>query len=153
LDAITGLALAAAVTLWWLGRTRLALEDGSDPGRSAADALHALLLVRGMAVGMAGVRVGASLGWRPGAVASLVLIAPSWPLLVLAWCASTTPLWRVALAESLLVAAALVLPAVGSGLRRAMPRADLAAAMGTALGAALVAFMWFARGWSALPLP
>ena len=152
-DEIAGLALAAAITLWWLGRTRLALEDGSDPAGSATDALHALLLVRGMAVGVAGVRVGASLGWGSGAAASLGLVAPSWPLLVLAWSASTTPLWRVALAESMLLAAALVLPAVGSGLRRVIPRADLAATMGTALGAALAAFLWFARGWPALPLP
>ena len=39
LDAMTGLALAAAVAVWWLGSTRLALDHGSDASRCADDAL------------------------------------------------------------------------------------------------------------------
>ena len=45
LAAMTGLALAAAIAVWWLGSTRLALDHGADAGRSGADALHALLLI------------------------------------------------------------------------------------------------------------
>ena len=86
---MTGLALAAAVALWWLGSSRLALDHGSDPSRSAADALHALLLVRAIVLAMLSLRESTARGWRAGAAAALTLIAPSWPVVVLAWSAST----------------------------------------------------------------
>ena len=152
LAALSGLALAAAGALWWLGSTRLALDHGSDASRSAADALNALWLVRGMALVLLCGRVGASRGWRPGVAAGLGLIAPSWPVVTLAWSASTTPLMQALLAELVLLAAALALPLIGQGLRRALPKAELADAIGTLVGAALAASLWFTRGLWTLPL-
>lgn len=146
LAAVTGLALTAAVAAWWLGSTHLALDQGSDASRSAADALQALWLVRGMAVALLSVRGGAVRGWQHAAQAAVGLIAPAWPLLVLLWSASTLSLAQVALMESLLLAAALVLPLLGLGLRRALKQTALADVAATGVGAALLAALWFARG-------
>ena len=128
--AMTGLALAVAVAAWWLTSTRLALDHGTDAGRSAADALNALWLVRGMALAMLGVRAGALHGWRRGATAGLGLIAPSWPLVALAWSASATSLTQVALAELLLLAGSVALPLIGLFLRRSLRSAELAVSGG-----------------------
>lgn len=151
LAAMAGLALAAAIALWWLGSTRLAMAHGSDASRSASDALQTLWLVRGMALAMLSVRVGALRGWRPGSAAALGLVVPSWPLVVLAWSASTAPWTHVALAEFLLLAACLALPPIGLGLRRALRQAELADVVGTAVGTALAASVWLARSLWILP--
>ncbi|MDO9074392.1 MAG: hypothetical protein Q7U73_14115 [Rubrivivax sp.] len=152
LAALSGLALTAAVALWWLGSTRLALDDGSDASRPAADTLITLWLVRGMALALLAVRAGALRGWRAGAVAALGLIAPCWPLVVLAWSASAAPLAQVALAEAMLLAAGVALPLLGGGLRRALRRVELAEILGTAVGAALAATLWFTRSLWTLPV-
>ena len=150
--AFSGLALAAAAALWWLGSTRLALDDGSDASPRAADALVALWLVRGMALALLSLRAGALRGWRAGAAQSLGLIAPSWPLVVLAWSASTAALTQVALVEGLLLVAGAALPWVGHGLRRVLRRVDLAEATATTLGVALAAALWYLRSlWSLQP--
>lgn len=146
LDSMTGLALAAAIALWWVGSTRLALDHGSDAGRCADDAQQALLLVRVMVLATLSVRVGALRGWRPGVTAGLGLIAPSWPLVVLAWSAGTKSLTHVALTEILLLAASAALPLVGLGLHRLLRKATLAVLAGTVLGTALAASAWVARG-------
>lgn len=151
LAVLTGLALAAAVTLWWLGSSRLDIEDGSDTSRTAVHALQALWLARGMALALLGVRVGAGQGWRPGAAATLGLIAPAWPLMVLAWSASTTPLAPVLLTELALLAAGLGLPLVGVGLRRMLPNAEHADAAATAAGTLLAATVWLTRDLWTLP--
>ncbi len=153
LAAMTGLAFAAAAALWWLGSTRLALDKGADASRPAADALQALWLVRGTALAMLGLRVGATRGWRAGAEAALGLIAPAWPVVVLVWSASTAAWTQVALAECLLLASGVVLPLLGQGLRFALRRVDLAETTATAVGAALAAAVWLARGLWTLPLP
>jgi len=153
LAAMTGLALAAAIAVWWLGSSRLALDHGTDAGRSASDALNALLLVRGTALPILGVRVGALRGWRPGVTAALGLIAPSWPVVVLAWSASSTSLTQVALAELLLLAGSAALPLIGLGLRHSLRHAELAVVMGTAVGTALAALAWVTRGSWCMPLP
>ena len=46
--AMTGLALAAAFAVWWLGSVRLAIDRGADAGRSSADALQIVWLVRAL---------------------------------------------------------------------------------------------------------
>lgn len=153
LAAMTGLALAAATAAWWLGSTRLALDHGADGGRSGVQALHALLLVRGTALAMLGVRVGAAHGWRAGATAGLTLIATSWPVVALAWSASATSLVHVALAEFLLLAGSAALPLIGSGLRRALRNAELAVVAGTGIGAAAAASVWVMCAASCMPLP
>jgi hypothetical protein len=150
LDALTGLALAAAVALWWLGSTRLAIDHGSDTSRSAASALRVLWVVRGMAVAILAVRLGALRGWRPGAAAALAVIAPSWPVVVLAWAASSAPWTTIAAAECALLAAGLALPLIGAGLRRMLRSPELTDLLATALGATLGAALWFAQGlWTA----
>jgi len=153
LAAMTGLALAAAIAVWWLGSTRLALDHGTDAGRCADDALDALLLVRGTALAMLSVRVGALRGWRPGVAAGLGLIAPSWPVVVLAWSAGTRSVTHVALAEVVLLAGSIVLPLIGLGLHRLLQKAELAVIAGTVLGAALAASAWVTRGFWSMPSP
>lgn len=153
LDAMTGLVLAAAIAVWWLGSTRLALEHGSDTGRSADDALQALLIVRVMALAMVSVRVGALRGWRPGVTAGLALIAPSWPLVVLAWSAGTWSVMHAALAEIVLLTGSVALPPIGLGLHRLLQKAELAVVTGTVLGIALAASAWVTRGLWSMPSP
>jgi hypothetical protein len=146
LAAITGLALAAAIALWWLGSTRLALDQASDASRPATDTLNALGLVRGMVLAILGVRVGASCGWRAGVAAAMLLVAPSWPVLALAWSASAAPWTQLALTELLLLSACVALPLLGHGLSRALRQAELVEVIGTGVGAALAASVWLTRG-------
>ena len=153
LDAMTGLALAAAIAVWWIGSTRLALDHGSDASRCADDALQALLLVRVTALAMVGVRIGALRGWPAGVIAGIGLIAPSWPVVVLAWSAGTRLATHVALAEVLLLAGSVALPLVGLGLHRLLQKAELAVVSGTILGIALAASAWATRGQWYLPSP
>lgn len=141
--AMSGLALAAACAVWWLGSVRLAIDRGADSGRSSAEALQMLWLVRASFVPVLALRVGALRGWAAGAVVSLAIVAPSWPVVVMAWSASTASLAQSALAELLLVAAATALPLVGLGLRRVLPRAGLLEPIATGIGVALAAAVWF----------
>jgi hypothetical protein len=151
--AMTGLVLAVAIAVWWMGSTRLALDHGTDAGRSAADALNALWLVRGMALAILSVRAGALYGWRRGAKAGLGLISLSWPLVALAWSASATSLTQVMLAELLLLVGSAALPLIGLFLRRSLRRVELAVMAGTGVGTALAAALWVASGPAYLPWP
>ena len=153
LDALIGLALALAIAVWWLGSTRLALDHGSDASRCADEALQALLLVRVMALALVSVRVGALRGWRPGVAAGLGLIAPSWPVVVLAWSAGTWPVTQAASAEVLLLAGSAALPLAGLGLHRLLHKTELAVVTGTVLGVALAASAWAMRGLWYMPSP
>ena len=150
--AIGGVVLAAAAALWWMGSTRLSLDDGSDASHRAVGMLVALWLARGMALALLSLRAGALHGWRSGTTQALGLIAPSWPLLVLAWSASTVSLAQLALAEGLLLVAAVVLPLVGHGVGRVLRQMELAEATATALGTALAAALWYLRGPWSLPV-
>ena len=143
--ALSGLAAAAALAVWWLGSTRLAIDRGADAGRTSEDVLHVAWLLRALVVPTLAVRVAALGGWRAGAGAALTMVVPSWPVLVLAWAASAAPLWQVALAEGLLVGAALALPMAGRGLRRALPRVDAVEPVATAIGLLLAAAAWIAH--------
>lgn len=151
--AITGLALAAATAVWWLGSTRLALDHGTDADHNAIAALNALLLVRGTLLAMLCVRLGAVRGWRPGVIAGLGLIAPSWPLVALAWSASTAPLKHLVLAEFLLLAGCAALPLIGLGLCRSLRQAELAVIVGTGAATAFAASMWVTFDSWSVPLP
>ncbi len=151
--AITGLALAAAIAVWWLGGTRVALEHGTDAGRNAADALNTLWLVRGMALAMLAARAGALYGWRRGAKTGLALISPAWPLVALAWSASAASSTQIALAELLLLAGSAALPLIGLFLRRSLRRVEFAVIAATGVGAALAAALWVASGSAYIPLP
>ena len=149
--AMSGLGLAAVVAVWWLGSARLAIDHGADAARSSAEALQMAWLVRALLVSMVGVRIGALRGWRDGAAASIAVVAPSWPVVAMAWSASAAPLTQTILAESFLVIEALVLPLVGHGLRRVLPRSEVAEPIASALGVALAAALWLIRDRWAFP--
>jgi hypothetical protein len=84
--------------------------------------------------------------------AALGLAVPAWPVVVLAWSASTTPVLSVALAEGALLAASAALPWAGQQLRHFLRQADVAQVAATGLGLALAAGLWVARGvWLLLP--
>ena len=149
---LAGLAMAAVVAAWWLGATRLALDQGMDAADSASAALQALLLARGMSLAVLGVRTGARREWRPAAAASLGLIVPAWPVILLAWSASTVPVTPIVLTEVLLLAGCCGLPMIGRRLRRWLRSADLAVAAGTVTGVALAAGIWLTHAFSIAPL-
>jgi hypothetical protein len=142
----TGIALAAAIALWWLGSTRLAIERGGDGARAAAEALYALFAVRGIALAVFSVRAAALAGWRDGVATGLAVIAPSWPIVLLAWSASTVAGGRVVLAEALLGIAVVALPSVGLALRRSLAAIEHLLAFATALAVVLAASVWLAHG-------
>lgn len=145
LAAMSGLAVAAALAVWWLGSTRLAIDRGADAGRTSEDVLQVAWLLRALVVPTLAVRVAALGGWRAGAGTALAMVVPTWPVLALAWAASAAPLWQVAFAEGLLVGAALLLPMVGRGLRRVLPRGETVEPVATAVGIVLAAAAWFAH--------
>lgn len=146
LAALSGLALAAVLAAWWLGSTRLAIDRGADPGRNSTEILQMAWLARAMLVPALTVRVGALRGWRAGASSALALVVPSWPVVALAGSASAVPPWALALAEGLLIVGAIVAPAIGLGLRRVVPRADVADALASLIGVVLAASVTFAYG-------
>jgi hypothetical protein len=100
---------------------------------------------------MLGVRAGAIHRWAAGVQDALGVVAPPWPLVALAWSASSVALSQAALAEALLVGASVALPALGSMLQRALRRAGVAAIAATWLGAALAAALWAASGSALMP--
>ena len=151
LAAMSGLGLAAAFAVWWLGSARLAIDHGADASRSSAEALHIAWLVRALLVPVLGVRIGALRGWRAGAAASLAIVAPSWPVVVLAWSASAVPLAQVVFAEGFLLVAVLVTAFAGHGLRRVVARPELAEPVASAIGVALAAALWLGHDRWALP--
>jgi hypothetical protein len=145
---VIGWLLALVMAVWWLGSTRLALDRGTDAARSAGDALYALFLIRAMTLTLLSVRMSAARGWRPAVATGLGLVAPSWPVVLLAWSASTVPLAGVVLGEVVLLTGSLALPVIGAGLRRALRNVELAVPAGTALGVALSAAVWLSqRSW------
>jgi hypothetical protein len=149
--AVCGLACAAAVALWWLFSSRLALAQGADARRCSAEALQALWLVRMLALALSGPRVAALQGWQAGVANGLGLVSPAWPVVVLAWSASTLPVAAVAGSELLLLlgVAALALP--GWALRRAALRPALVEPAATLLAVAAAGALWAARGlWTPL---
>lgn len=150
LSGLCGLTLAAAAAFWWLGSTRLALRDGADASRSAADALVLAWFIRACTVALLGMRLGALRGWRCGAAEALAISAPAWPVSTLAWAASSVPASTLALAELLLLGAGLLLPWIGQRLAAVLRHGDFADALALFLGSALAAALWFGRGaWRA----
>ncbi len=143
--ALAGWALAAAVALWWLSGSALALERGADAARYAGQAAAAGLLARALALLLLGLRVGAVHGGRAGSVTLLLLTAPSWPVSLLTWMAGTAPPWPTLGAEAALVAGALLLPRAGAWIARARSLAGHAEAVATFAGVALAAAGWALR--------
>jgi hypothetical protein len=153
LSMLLGLALTAVTSTWWLASTRLALEQGTETAVPAGLALLALLNVRAMTLAVLGLHVGTLHGWRHGAATSLLLVAAPWPLVLLAWSASEVPLTRLACGEVALVAACVMLPAVGHGLSRWFARIESAMVASTSVGVAIAAAVWASRTLWAMPAP
>ena len=149
---IVGLIAALLTAVWWLGSTRLVLDRGTDPARAAADALHALLLVRAMALAVLTLRTAALRGARSAMSMGVGLIAPSWPVVLLAWSASTVAFSNVLAAEALLVAECVAVALIGAALRRLFSNAELALVAGSALGILIAAAIWAAPGLQAVLL-
>ena len=148
---LTGLAISTVIACWWLGSTRLALDDRSDPSHAAADALMLAWLVRGITLAMLSLRGGALRGWRAGLAEALVLVSPSWPVLVFAWSASTVPWRHAALVELLLITSGGALALIGQRLGAAMKRSEFADVVVMTLGVALAAALWLSRSSWASP--
>lgn len=148
--ALSGWTLAAALAIWWLAGSALALERGADAGRLAAQAGAAGLLARALALLLLGLRVGAVHGAREGGLTMLLLAAPSWPVSLLAWMAGPGPLRTLLLGEAALLLAALSLPWVGAHLARSRALEGHADTVATLLGVALAATLWALR--AQLPL-
>ena len=151
LAAIGGLGLAVALAAWWLGSARLAIDHGADAARSSAEALHIAWVVRALLLPVLGLRIGALRGWRAGAVSSLAVVAPSWPVVAMAWSASTAPLAQVALAELFLLAETMAMPLLGVGLRRVVRRSELVEPIASVVAVALAAVFWLGHDRWAFP--
>jgi hypothetical protein len=148
--ALGGLALTAALALWWLGSTRLALIQSADAARPSAQVLQALFVLRALALALWGPRVAAAGGARAGWQATLALVVPAWPLVVLAGSASVLSPWTLLLAEAALLAAAGLLPVLGHALRHLPGTSDRAELAATTAGVLLAAALWSSRGlWAA----
>lgn len=144
--ALAGLALSGMVAAWWLGGSRLAIDQGSDASRVSGQALQALWLARGTLIALWSVRLGALHGWPAAAQAGALLSAPAWPIVALSWSASTVPGWPVWHGELLLLIGAAALSALGSGLRHLLPGARATEIAATTAGAALAGTLWWAGG-------
>lgn len=149
--ALSGIGLAAALAVWWLGSARLAIEHGADAARGSADALRVAWLLRALLVPVLGVRIAALFGWRAGTVSSLAIVAPSWPVVAMAWAASAVSPVQLVLAEAFLLVEALVSPLVGRTLRRIVPRPEIAEPLASAIGVALAAALWLCHDRLSLP--
>lgn len=151
LGAMIGLVVTGSFATWWLGNSMLALEQGLDTTAAAAAALQGLLVARAMVLSPFALRLGASRGWRRATAHTAALVAAPWPLLLLAWSASSVPARDAMMAEIVLLACGGALAVAGSGLRRLLRSLDAAAMLGTTLGAALGAGLWYTRSqWSTL---
>ena len=152
LGVALGLALTAVTAAWWLASTRLALSQGIDTAGTAALALEAVWLARAMALPLVALRLGALRGWGSAAASCATLVATPWPLLLLAWSASTVPPHEAVIREIILLAASLLLPLLGHALSRVLRSAQLAVVVGTAIGTLLAASVWISRTlWSWSP--
>ncbi len=152
LAALTGLAISAAIACWWLGSSRLALDDRSDTGRAAADALMLTGLVRAIALSMLSLRGGVLRGWRQGSTEALALVSPSWPLVALAWSASTVPWSHAVLMELVLCAIGGVLALIGERVGTAIKQKEVADSLAVTIGVALAVTLWMTRSFWVPPL-
>lgn len=123
-----GLALAAAVAVWWLGSAAIALRSASPVAPVARDLLIALLTVRALAIAVTGVEVGRSASWREASGALALVAAAGWPLVLVGQWASDVPPWPVVVAEIGLLGLAAAMAALGGAvaavlgkMRRAPP--------------------------------
>jgi hypothetical protein len=145
IGVLLGLALAAAVAVWWLAATRIALAAGTDASVLAAQALLVLSLARPMLVSVLGLRSASFGGVAEGIRASVPVVAVAWPVVALAWLASAESLARTLLVEAALIACAVAVPLAGSLLARLTGRRAWTGALATCIGVALACVAWMLR--------
>ena len=146
LGMLLGLLLALPVGAWWLVATRVALGGGGATAPLAAQALFVLSAARPMLVSMVGLRTAALGGFQDGARTALPMVLAAWPLLALAWLASTASLSRVLAVEAALLLHALLVALLGHGLRHALRDLRWTVPLATILGIALAAGAWLLAG-------
>jgi len=144
--ALIGLLLVGAAGTWWLASSRLALDHARDPARAAVDALQALVIVRGIGIGFVTARLGATGPWPQAVRAGILIVLTGWPVVLLAWSASTVAIADVVLAEIILLVATVMLASVGKGLR-VIARTELAEVFGTFAGVAFATAVWLVPFW------
>jgi hypothetical protein len=137
-----GITLAMAVATWWLGASRVAIEAGRDTATFATQALFVLALLRAMLMALVAPRVAARDGYTEGVRSALPIVAAAWPVVVLAWAASTDSLARALLMELTLVWGAFVAPLPGDLLGRWRAGRASNAALAASAGVAVAGGVW-----------
>lgn len=146
LGLMLGLLVAAAIGTWWLAATRVALVGGGATATLAGQALFALSVARPMLVGIVGLRTAALGGFGAGSRTAVPVVLAAWPLVALAWLASAASLAHTLTIEVALLGYALLVAALGHGLRRALRSGRWPAAVTTLLGITLAAGAWLLSG-------
>ena len=146
LGMVLGLLLAFPVGAWWLFATRVALGTGGATAPLAAQALFVLGAARPMLVSVVGLRMAALGGFGDGSRTALPVVVAAWPLVALAWLASTASLGDALTVEAVLLAHAMFVALLGHGLGRALRRGRWTVPLATILGIALAGGAWLLAG-------
>jgi hypothetical protein len=147
LGLLLGLIVAATAAVWWLGATRLAIEQSSSGAAAVAgSALAGLWLARAVILAPFALRAGALRGWWQGVAGSLAVVVAAWPVVLAATHAARAPVTAVLLGESALLLACGLLAAAGAALRVLLRPAGNALLVGTTLGGAIAAAAWIWGG-------
>ena len=146
LGMVLGLLLALPVAAWWLVATRVALGSGGATAPLATQALFVLSAARPMLVSVVGLRTAAVGGFGAGARTALPVVLAAWPLVALAWLASSASLRSALTIEALLLAHASRVALLGHGLRRVLRNGRWTVPLATMLGVALAGGTWLLSG-------
>jgi len=146
LGMVLGLLLALPVGAWWLFATRVALGSGGTTAMLATQALFVLSAARPMLVSVVGLRMAALGGFGAGARTALPVVVAAWPLVALAWLASTASLGDALTVEAVLLVHAMFVALLGHGLGRALRRGCWTVPLATILGIALAGGAWLLAG-------
>jgi hypothetical protein len=147
----SGIALAIMVVVgaWWLAAVS-GLAAYGDGGSAANGATKALWLLRGIAVTILAFRLGALLPLRQAVVAGGIVIAGSWPLLVLLWAAGAMTAGTALRLEAALALIAVAAASCAGALARWLGRTaavPVATASGGCLAALLLSRSWPDLSW------
>jgi hypothetical protein len=142
LGFLIGLLIAASAAAWWLGATRVALVQAGGTSAIAQSALIGLWLARATVLAPFALRGAVAGGTRSALAASLALVLVSWPLVVVAWQASTMSAGRLLLGEVALIGGAVLLAFVGTTLHTLFRSTRNALIIATMLGMAISAATW-----------
>lgn len=149
---LIGLLIAATVGAWWLGATRILLDQAGTTTGIAAGALIGLWLARATVLSPFVLRAGAAQGARPALAASVALVLAAWPVVLAAWHASTVSASRLLLGELLLLGGGALLSFVGAALRTLFRSTRNALTIATMLGVACALATWtWGADWMRTP--